>query len=247
MKFKLRYLLIGLVVILILAVGGFVVWAQDAMGPEKEALIALEAEGNVNVTVEEDAIIFTPVDVEPETGLIFYPGARVDYRSYARPLRQIASRGFLVVSVRAPLNMMFLDPNRADQVIAQYPDIKHWAVGGHSLGGAMAAQYASKHTDVVEGLVLWASYPASNNDLSDSGLQALSAYGKLDMAGTEPFEKSRERMPPDTLWLVIDNGNHSQFGDYGLQPGDAELAMKDFHQQALTVAGTVELLDMLGK
>jgi dienelactone hydrolase len=217
------------------------------MGPEKEALVALEAGGNVIVTVEEDAVVFTPVDVEPETGLVFYPGGRVDYRSYARPLRQVAARGFLVISVRAPLNLMVFDPNRADQVIAQYPNIKHWAIGGHSLGGAMAAQYVHNHPDAVDGLVLWASYPSASNDLSDLELPALSAYGKLDMAGTEPFEKSRERMPPDTLWLVIDNGNHSQFGDYGLQPGDTELAMKDFHQQALTVAGTVELLDMLGK
>ena len=245
MKFKFRYLLLGLGIVLILAIGGFVAWAQDTMGPGEQALVALEAQGDVTVTVTEDAVIFQPVDIQPDTGLVFYPGARVDYRSYARPLRQVASRGFLVISVRAPLNLMVFAPNAAEKYFSQYPNIQHWAVGGHSLGGAVAAQYAGNHTDKVEGLVMWAAYPASYNNLSESGLQALSAYGKLDMAGTEPFERSRERMPPDTFWLVIDNGNHSQFGDYGLQPGDTEMAMKDFHQQALTVAATAEFLASL--
>jgi hypothetical protein len=111
----------------------------------------------------------------------------------------------------------------------------------------MAAQYAGNHPDRVEGLVMWASYPAENNDLSDSGLHALSVYGTLDMAGIEPFEDSRAIMPEGTTWVIIENGNHSQFGDYGLQPGDTERAVHDVRQQALTVAATVEFLDSLGK
>jgi pimeloyl-ACP methyl ester carboxylesterase len=156
-------------------------------------------------------------------------------------------RGFLVISVRAPLNLMVFAPDKAEEYFPRYPNIKHWAVGGHSLGGAMAAQYAGNHPDRVEGLVMWASYPAENNDLSNSGLHALSVYGTLDMAGIEPFEDSRAIMPEGTTWVIIENGNHSQFGDYGLQPGDTERAVHDVRQQALTVAATVEFLDSLGK
>jgi predicted esterase len=247
MKFKRSYLLIGLGIILVLAVGGFVFWAQDSMGPGEQALLALEAGGDVTVSVGEDAIIFQPKDVEPDTALVFYPGGKVDYRSYARPLRQVASRGFLVISVRAPLNLMVFAPDKVEDYFLQYPNIKHWAVGGHSLGGAMAAQYAGNHPEKVEGLVFWASYPAESNDLSDSGLRALSVYGTLDMAGVEPFEDSRAIMPEGTTWVIIENGNHSQFGDYGLQPGDTERAVHAVRQQALTVAATVEFLDSLGK
>jgi hypothetical protein len=244
MKFKLRYVLIGLAAILLLAVGGFVVWAANPLRPEEQALAALEAGDSVSVQVN-DSIVFTPTEFEPETGLIFYPGGRVDYRSYAPVLREIAVGGYLVVLVPAPLNLMVFNPNAADTIIPQYPQIEHWAVGGHSLGGAMAAQYAGSHTDKVGGLVLWASYPASNNDLSESGLNVLSIYGTLDMGGMEPFDESRALLPADTTWVVIEGGNHAQFGDYGFQPGDNPAKISATDQQTQAVNATLAFLDSL--
>jgi pimeloyl-ACP methyl ester carboxylesterase len=246
-KFKFWYMLVVLGLILVAGGGWFYTWAQETMGPGEQALLALEAEGDVTVTVGEEEIVFQPINDEPDTALIFYPGGKVDYRSYARPLRQVASRGFLVISVRAPLNLMVFAPNKAEEYFPQYPNIKHWVVGGHSLGGAMAAQYAGNHTDKVDGLVLWAAYPSNWNNLKDSGLRALSVYGTLDMAGVEPFENSKDNMPERTTWVIINNGNHSQFGDYGLQPGDSERATRDFHQQALTVAATEKFLRSLSE
>lgn len=246
MKSKFRYILISLVVILLLAIGGFVIWAANPLGPEEQALAALEAGADVTVSMD-DSIVFMPTEIEPETGLVFYPGGRVDYRSYAPILREIAADGYLVVLVPAPLNLMVFNPNAADRIIPQYPRIKHWVVGGHSLGGAMAANYLYTHPDAAEGLVLWASYPASNNDLSDSGLKVLSIYGTLDMAGLEPFDASRARLPADTTWVVIEGGNHAQFGDYGFQPGDNVATINAADQQAQVVTATVEFLETLEK
>jgi hypothetical protein len=247
MKFKLRYVFIGLGIILVLAVGGFVLWAQIPLGPGQQALAALEADGEVTVQSGNDSIVFMPANVEPDTGLIFYPGGRVDYRSYARPLHQIAARGYLVVLVRAPLNLMVFDPSKADSILPQYPQIQHWAVGGHSLGGAMAANYVYTHPGAVDGLVLWAAYPASNNDLSNSGLKVLSIYGTLDMAGVGAFDASRALLPADTTWVVIDGGNHAQFGNYGLQPGDHVATISASDQQAQVVDATVKFLDSFGQ
>lgn len=244
MKFKFRYVLIGLGIILLLALVGFVVWAANPLGPEEQALAALESDEIVTVSRGE-FIVFKPTEIDPETGLIFYPGGRVDYRSYAPVLHEIAADGYLVVLVPAPLNLMVFAPNKADEVIPQYPEVAHWAVGGHSLGGAMAAQYASSHGDTVEGLVLWASYPASNNDLSESGLRVLSIYGTLDMGGRKPFDDSRALLPVDTTWLVIQGGNHAQFGDYGSQPGDNSAMISATDQQAQVVITTTEFLDSL--
>ncbi|MGD8402630.1 MAG: alpha/beta hydrolase [Anaerolineales bacterium] len=244
MKFKFRYVLIGLAAILLLAVGGFVVWAANPLGPEEQALVALESDELVSVSRGE-FIVFKPTDIDPETGLIFYPGGRVDYRSYAPALREIAADGYLVVLIPAPLNLMVFAPDKADEVIPQYPHVVHWAVGGHSLGGAMAAQYAGGHVDKVEGLLLWASYPASNNDLSESGLKVLSIYGTLDMGGMQPFDDSRALLPANTTWLVIEGGNHAQFGDYGSQPGDNPATISAADQQAQVVSATVEFLDAL--
>lgn len=244
MKFKFRYVLIGLAAILLIAVGGFVIWAANPLGPEEKVLAALEAGDDVTVQVN-DSIVFTPMGIEPDTGLIFYPGGRVDYRSYAPVLHEVAAGGYLVVLVPAPLNLMVFNPNKADDIIPQFPDIAHWALGGHSLGGAMAAQYAGSHIDTIDGLVLWASYPASNNDLSESDLKVLSIYGTLDMGGMEPFEDSRALLPADTTWVVIEGGNHAQFGDYGPQPGDNPATISAADQQAQVVRATSEFLDSL--
>ena len=59
-------------------------------------------------------------------------------------------------------------------------DYEHWYIGGHSLGGAMAADYAAGHSSAFDGLVLLASYSAK--DLSDASFPvlSLSIYGSED-------------------------------------------------------------------
>ena len=241
MKFKFRYVLIAFIAILLSAVGGFVIWAANPLGPGELALEALESDSLV--TGEQgDFIVFQPVDPQSSTGFIFYPGGRVDYRSYAPALHEIAAQGYMVVLVPAPLNLMVFNPNAADAVIPQFPQIKLWVVGGHSLGGAMAANYAYTHPDAVDGLVLWAAYPASSNDLTDSGMPVLSIYGTLDMAGMQKFDESRALLPADTNWVVIEGGNHAQFGDYGFQPGDNLATISAADQQAQIVDATVAFL-----
>ena len=76
--------------------------------------------------------------------MIFYPGGRVDPRSYAPAARAIAAQGYLAVITPMPLNLAVFTPGRAAQVIAAYPEIHTWAIGGHSLGGAMAANFSHK-------------------------------------------------------------------------------------------------------
>ena len=64
-----------------------------------------------------------------------------------------------------PLNLAVLNPGAAQDVIDAYPAIESWVIGGHSLGGAMAAAFADDHPGIVDGLVLLAAFPASWNDL----------------------------------------------------------------------------------
>ena len=104
-----------------------------------------------------------------------------------------------MVIVDMPLNLAVLNPGAADKVMAAYPEIQHWAIGGHSLGGAMAANYAVNHPEQVQGLVLWAAYPASSDDLSSSNLRVVSIFGSLDgLATGEKIEASRPLLPADT-------------------------------------------------
>ena len=241
MKFA-KPLLYGFFTVAI-AVMGFVLWASSALGPEPEAMAALRSDDHVTVNLDE-YIVFQPAR-KTSTAFVFYPGGRVDYRSYAAPLRRIAAEGYLVILLPVRLNLAYFDINAADRAIASFPEIRHWVVGGHSLGGVAAAAYAGSH-DNLDGVVFWASYPA-NDTLKDMDLRVLSIYGTLDRSGVDSFEASHANLPSTARFVVIDGGNHAQFGDYGFQPGDNEATISRAEQQKQAVEATVKFLKELNE
>ena len=115
---------------------------------------------------------------------------------------------------KMPCNLAVLDMNAADSIPERFSEVTDWYIGGHSLGGAMAASYAAKHTDELDGLVLLAAY--STADLTDSGLRVYAAYGSEDgVLNREKYEADRVNLPQDTTETVIDGGCHAGFGSYG--------------------------------
>lgn len=239
-----RWLLVVVGIVLLVAVG-FVVWALTPPAPLPEALSALSPAGSVRVD-DSTFLTFAPLNSEVEKGFIFYPGGRVDARSYAPLARAIAERGFLVTIVPMPLNLAIFNPSAAADVIQRYPDIERWAVGGHSLGGAMAAQFAHDRHEQLDGLVLWAAYPSASSSLVDSAVKVLSIYGTLDGLSTlDKIAESRQLLPADTMWVAIEGGNHAQFGWYGAQGGDNPAAISREEQQNRIVDATAEFLAAL--
>lgn len=231
--------------LLVLALAGFVAWATIIPAPMPEALAALQSDGQVRVE-RGPWLAFRPADGESVAGLVIYPGGRVDARAYAPAARALAKEGFLVVITPMPLNLAVLASGRAAQVIAAYPQVRHWAVGGHSLGGAMAAQFAYQHPDQVAGLVLWASYPAGSANLSRRALKVVSIYGTRDgLATLDKIESSRALLPAETVWVAIEGGNHAQFGYYGSQSGDNPATISRDEQQAQIVRATLALMRSL--
>ncbi len=234
-----------LLVVAALSTLGFVLWAESPLPAAPEALSALESDEKISVEIFNDHITFSPKDSEPVTGFIFYPGGRVDHRAYAAPLRAIAEQGFLVVVLDLRLNLAFFDISAAEPIFPLYPQIQHWAVGGHSLGGVGASLYAKEHPD-LSGIVFWASYPADDG-LKNSTMDMLSIYGTRDMAGMDKFKETSLLLPATTEYVVLDGGNHAQFGDYGLQPGDKEATISRTEQQAQVVNATVNFLQKLNR
>ena len=241
MKFA-KPLLFGFFIIAV-AVLGFIVWANSLFVPAPEAFGALRSDEQVTVSLDR-YVVFQPARKKTTTAFVFYPGARVDYRSYAVPLHRIAAEGYLVILLPVRLNLAMLDVNAADRALAAFPAIRHWAVGGHSLGGVAAAIYASRHD--IDGLVLWASYP-SNDSMKNSKIKAISIYGSQDISGISAFDSSRALLPGNTQYVVIQGGNHAQFGDYGTQPGDNDASITRADQQKQAVDATVQFLKELGQ
>jgi hypothetical protein len=237
-----KFLFYGLLTMILLGGAGFIIWASMPSQPMPEAVAALVADDQVSVD-DQTWFVFKPANSDPRSGLIFYPGGRVDARAYAPLARSIAESGYLVVIVPMPLNLAIFGSNRAQEVIDTYPGVQRWAIGGHSLGGAMAARFAYQNPASVQGLVLMASYPASSDDLSDYDLKVLSIYGTQDAVMADgSIEDSRALLPGDTRWAAIEGGNHAQFGWYGSQSGDGQATISRREQQAAVVGETLQLL-----
>jgi hypothetical protein len=225
--------------IIILSIGGFVIWANQAAQPMPEALEAMESNELVEV-VSEPWFIFTPAEAQPEIGIIFYPGGRVDARAYAPSAQALAQQGILVVITPMPLNLAVLAPGKASEVIDHFPEVDTWIIGGHSLGGSMAAQYASGNLGTIDGLMFWASYPAQSTNLSTTGLSVISIYATNDgLATPEKVLASEPLLPSSTNWTVIDGGNHAQFGWYGEQAGDGAATISRQEQQDQVVDAVI--------
>lgn len=215
--------------------------------PMPEALAALQSDDQVRVTAD-NWLVFSPADARPAAGVIIYPGGRVDARAYAPYARAIAQEGYLSVVVPMPLALAVLAPDRAADVMTAFPDVEAWAVGGHSLGGVMAAQFAAQPAagqgGKLAGLVLIAAYPADNADLSDrDDLAVVSIYGSADgLAEPATVEAARARLPQGTRFVRLEGGNHAQFGWYGPQAGDNAATISHAAQQAQTVEAILALL-----
>jgi pimeloyl-ACP methyl ester carboxylesterase len=242
---KLKWVLVAVAIVLVVSAGGFVAWASDASQPMPEALAALQSDAQVKVETGQ-WIVFRPVITAPATGLILYPGGKVDARAYAPAARAIAAQGYLVVITPMPLNLAVFGVDKASNVMQAFPSIKHWAIGGHSLGGSMAASFANKHRDSIQGIVFWASYPADSDNLSATNFAVASIYASNDgLATGGKIDHSRALLPADTTWVNIEGGNHAQFGWYGPQAGDGQATINRQVQQDQIMRATLEFLRQL--
>lgn len=237
-----KKILLGLLILLVVVCGAFIVWGETPAKAMPEAIAALQSDDQVRVDTGQ-YLTFSPADQEYTAGLILYPGGRVDYRAYAPMAHELAAQGYFVVIPRMPLNLAVFGVNKAEQVIHAYPQVENWVIGGHSLGGSMAAHYLYQNPDLFSGLVFLGSYPASSDDLNNFPGEVLSLSGSLDGLSTPvDIEASRALLPKSTLFVVIEGGNHAQFAWYGAQSGDNPATISREEQQTMIVDNIADLM-----
>jgi hypothetical protein len=232
-----KYILIGMIAIIILGVLGLLVWSITGTYPARmDAMSALESTDRV-IIAQDKWIVFEPVE-ETDTGLIFYPGGLVEPSAYAPVLHQIAEEGVLVIITPMPLNLAILNTGAANAVIEAYPQISTWILAGHSLGGASAAIFVENNPERINALALWDSYPPDSADLSDNTLSVISIFGTTNnFPNTENFNDKKHLLPSDTIFIGIEGASHAQFGDYGPQKGDvvASMSLAEQHEQVTEI------------
>ena len=212
MKKGLKALIIIAAVLLVCFIA-CTVYVSDYYRAEEAAVFALDSAYELS----EDVLVFGSDGAE--TGFIFYPGGKVEYTAYAPLMNACAEQGILCVLVKMPFNLAVLNIDAANGITEQFPDIENWYIGGHSLGGSMAAGFLADNLTAFDGLILLGSY--STYDLSDAGVSVLSVYGSEDtVLNRVKYDEYRVNLPENFTEIVIDGGCHAYFGVYGVQDGD---------------------------
>ncbi len=173
----------------------------------------------------DNYFIFSPVDDNDlNTGFIFYPGGKVEALAYAPLMKKLSDRGLTAVLVEMPFNLAVFDTAAADRVLDEFEDIDNWFIGGHSLGGAMASSYLERTDYEYVGLVLLGAYPLGGIDIPVLTM-VVSEDGIVDQEKVEELEEP----------IIIQGGNHGNFGNYGIQKGDGKGSLSREEQQNITV------------
>ncbi|MBQ4177211.1 MAG: alpha/beta hydrolase [Lachnospiraceae bacterium] len=217
--------LVPVSVVVILA-AAFLIYTGQYYHAGAAAHSMLQSDETVSVTQTDYGWFF---DGPSETdALIFYPGAKVETCAYAPLLHGLAEKGMDVCLVKIPFRLAFFGINKANRVMKVH-DYEHWYIGGHSLGGAMAAYYAAGHAAQLTGVILLAAYPTK--PLADN-LRVITIYGSEDgVLNRKKVAEGAKYMPENHMEFVIQGGNHAQFGDYGEQKGDEKAAISAQEQQ----------------
>ena len=225
--------------LLILIVGSFA-YLNDYYHADAEALAAF-AQGSVLERREISDTVTAYIPAKAEAGFIFYPGGKVEHTAYEPLLQACAERGILCVLVEMPYNLAVLDMDAASGLEEYFPDIDSWYIGGHSLGGAMAASYLADNADGFDGLILLASY--STADLSRAAVNVLSIYGSEDgVLDREKYTENLANLPTDFTELVIAGGNHAGFGVYGEQKDDGKASITNAEQISIAAESMAEFI-----
>lgn len=228
MNAKWKKILIASMALILAVTAGFFVYVSDYYRADAAAQDLMD---DPSVRIGSDHVVVT-ADGSSETALIFYPGAKVEYTAYLPILKEITARsGMSSFLVKMPFNLAIFDQDAADDIMEEYPAVSHWYVGGHSMGGAMASDYASNNPEKVQGLVLlgaylYGSYPED---------RTLTVYGDLNTSVAEKVDYSENV-------IVIEGGNHAQFGNYGPQRGDPEATVSVREQQSITADAVADFL-----
>lgn len=149
----------------------------------------------------------------------------------------------MVVIPEMPINMAVFNPDIAGEIITFHANIDHWVIAGHSVGGIMAARYTDKNPEMIEGLAIWASYPANSTDISDLDIPVTSIYGSREETVTESSVGKRAHLfPEDTFYIRIEGGDHHQFGSYQINPEDHLATISRASQHEQIIQATLTLL-----
>ncbi|MED3787704.1 alpha/beta hydrolase [Peribacillus frigoritolerans] len=243
MKKVIKYILVSIILLMIIAFGAFYIWSEQTYKPSDE-LYALVGKGDIKK--ENGFVTFEPTKTK-KVGIVLYPGAKVEPEAYGYYAKELSKEGYTVVIPNVRFIFALFDKNKATEAKDTYPEVEKWYVAGHSLGGVAASAFAYENPKEVEGIILLGSYPSDSNDFSKMKVPMLSLYAEHDGLSTvEKILKTKHLLSKEANMHKIAGGNHGQFGVYGKQKGDNEATISAKKQQEEMIAVTKKWLDQNG-
>lgn len=217
-----------LLLVLVGLLGYGIAWVQPFVA--RPALMvgqdAISDAASAQARVSVDDVGGRVLSIKPATSdgdllLVLYPGGLVRPQAYEWLGRALAEHGVHTVIPEFFADLAVTGKDRADGLIARYAAGRPVVIGGHSLGGAMAADYASRHADQLSGLILLAAYPAGGVDLTTTRFGGLSLLAEHDqVADAAKVRAGMTQLSPSSRLEVVPGAVHAFFGRYGPQQGD---------------------------
>jgi pimeloyl-ACP methyl ester carboxylesterase len=221
-------------------------YLYPAKGVDKAAL---KSDDRVVVKEAADHWYFGPARDARPAALLYFPGGGVEPTAYAPLLRAVAANGTRVYLVKLPGQPALPARHKQDAiakgkaVIKGQPDVKRWVVGGHSMGGAVAAQFVHEAPKQFRGLILIGTTHPRDFDLSGFAGDVTKVYGTEDnVARAAQSDANRKLLPKGTTWVRVAGGNHAQFGYYGAQFRDGKATISREKQHQVTAAALVQAM-----
>ncbi len=167
-------------------------------------------------------------------GIIVYPGGLVDPLSYSLLCAEMAKTGYTCVIVSMPFNLAIFGINKAFEIMEEFKYIKSWAIVGHSLGGSIGCRFVENYSFAIDSLFLLGAY--CDVDISKLSTKVISIFGSEDkILNINLYNIFKKNLPSNFVERILEGGNHSFFGTYGLQKGDGNAILSNEDQIFQTV------------
>lgn len=250
---------------------GFVMWVAQPLGPTSDSQQRCQPDEVASfrrtsrgwLLCEPRERFSTPAT--SGTLFVLYCGAKLDPTHYTMLAREVAKHGISTLILQSPLNICFIPPVNAKDVIdSMSPTFSRFILGGHSLGSQFCCKFALNLSGKTElaGVVLFGAFVTPRNNLSqlrggDGSLpvamvnasrdQLVLSHIKSAHNNSEEtwIEKSREYLPEGACVKWMKDGNHFGYTDvtFGVKQGypyvdNASLISRELQQRetALIIA-----------
>ena len=220
----------------------FTVWNWSTFQSRNLPKDTFISNDTIEVFENDDRITFKSKQADRPVEIIFFPGGLTDPEAYAPLCRKIAGNGYTCHIIKASFRL----PQYDYQKISALFDFQSrtYIIGGHSQGARMAAQFVYENPVLMKGLFLLGTSNPRDINLSQFSIPTIKLYAEHDgLASVEEVLEHKNKLPADSKLILVEGGNHSQFGYLGELLGDDGAKITLEEQQSIVLENLINFFN----